>query len=531
MCGIVGYIGHRPNQVIKYALKAVEYRGYDSVGYYDGNLVKIVGKVDDLLKKLENVNSPFIAHTRWATHGAVEPKNAHPHVYGKIVLVHNGTVNIDRKIDNLVSDTDSERIAAILDQLTVNENILNALARLYQEIEGTFTLAIMHKDQHDKIYFVKQGTPLIIGIGENEMFLSSDLVAFLPYTNKYIRLEDGDYGYITKEGYVIYNNGNLVNRPVRIFESDYKAAILDNYPHFMLKEIEEQRQLPEAIQPIDISLLKKIIKRTRIDGVAAGSSYHALTFIRYLTKNKILPYISSEYPYLIDRPKYVLAISQSGETIDTIYAVKLAKEKGAKIISITNYIGSTLASISDYVIPMNAGIEIGVAATKTFLAQVLLGYKLIDDFDVQYIKKAIEVGLTKPLINIDITKPIFFVGKGINYSIAMEGALKMKEITYLYSEAFPAGEMKHGPLSLFDQNSQTIFIHGNDSSYNSAINNYKEIEARGSKVIRLNPEMLTDRYFHIAAIVYLQRLAYNTAVQIGRDPDKPRFLAKAITVE
>lgn len=529
MCGIVGYIGYRPEQVIKYSLKAVEYRGYDSVGYYDGKIEKMVGKVDDLLVKIKEVKSPFIAHTRWATHGGVEIRNAHPHMYGKIVLVHNGTVNIDDEFDNLISDTDSERIAAILDKY--GEDILRSLRRLRKELIGTFTLALIYTDHKDRIYFIKQGTPLIIGIGNKEMFVSSDLIAFLPYTRKYIRLEDGDYGYITEDGYVIYNEGRPVERPIRVFEGDYKAAILENHPHFMIKEIEEQRLVVDSVQAVDISILKNILRRSRVDGVAAGSSYHALMFIRYLTGYKIIPYIASEYSYLIDKPKYVLAISQSGETIDTIYAVKLAKEKGAKIISITNYISSTLASLSDYVIPMNAGIEVGVAATKTFLAQILFGYRLINDYDVDAIKKAIDIGLQRPLIELDVAKPIFFVGKGINYSIAMEGALKMKEITYLHSEAFPAGEMKHGPLSLFDHNSQTIFIHGNDASYESAINNYKEIEARGSKIIKIDPRMLTDKYFHIAAIAYLQRLAYNTAVKMGRDPDKPRFLAKAVTVE
>lgn len=532
MCGIVGYIGYRPNEVIKYSLKAVEYRGYDSVGYYDGSIVKRAGKVDDLIKNINSVNSPFIAHTRWATHGKVEDKNAHPHKYGKIVLVHNGTVNIEDNFPNLTSDTDTEKIAAVIN--TYYEELgdmMSALNKLLKSLDGTYSLAIINLDHPNRIYFVRRGTPLIIGLGEKEIFISSDIIAFLPYTNKYIRLEDKDYGYIELDKYIIENIEGNAKRKINVFNGDYKAAILGDYPHFMLKEINEQLFIVEDIKALDIEQVKAILSSNRIDGVAAGSSYNALLFLRYLTNYDFIPYISSEYPYLIQKPKYVFAISQSGETIDTIKAVELAKARGAKIISLTNYLSSTLASISNIVIPMNAGIEIGVAATKTFLSQILFGYRLIDRYDEKAIKSAIERGLKAKIIELESDKNIFFVGKGINYPIAMEGALKLKEITYLAAEAFAAGEMKHGPLSLFDENSQTIFIHGNDISYESAINNYKEIEARGSKVFRIGPEMLGSEYFHIAAIVYLQRLAYNMAIKLGRDPDKPRFLAKAVTVE
>lgn len=533
MCGILGYVGNRPKEFILYGLKAIEYRGYDSVGLYDGRLIRSVGKVDEFLPKIpETLRSPVIAHTRWATHGGIEERNAHPHKYGKIVLVHNGTVDLP-EFPDLKSDTDTERIAALLNlYLEEEKDILRALYRLSNSLDGVYSLAIILENDNRRVYFAKRGTPLIIGVGYGEMFLASDIAAFIKYTREYIRLEDGDYGYIERGGYKIFNNGIVIERPVRVFEGNFESAIKGEYPHFMLKEIHEQRDIVESILPGDLKSIREILRKNRVDGIAAGSSYHAILFIKYLTKFNITPYISSEYPYLVTKPsKYIFTISQSGETIDTINSVNYAKSKGAKVLSLTNYLGSTLAAISDYVIPMNAGIEIGVAATKTFLTQILFGYKLIGRFDLNEIKQAIDIALRKDLIQLDPTKKTFFVGKGINYPIAMEGALKLKEISYVHAEAFAAGEMKHGPLSLFDENSQTVFIHGNDESYQSAINNYKEIIARGSKVFLIDPNFLTPNYFHIAAIVYLQRLAYDMAVGLGRDPDKPRFLAKAVTVE
>lgn len=534
MCGIIGYLGKRADEVIRYGLKALEYRGYDSAGVFcRGEIIKGVGEVDRVLSRIPkgSIVSPAIAHTRWATHGGVEDRNAHPHQYGSIVLVHNGTVDIDMKFEGLKSDTDTERIAAYINSNAKSKKMLDVLRQMFLDIRGTFSLAIIKTDENDKIYFAKRGTPLIIGLGNDEMFLSSDIVGFLPYTKRYIRLEDGDYGYITQRDYYIFNNSKPVKREVKTFEGNYEVAAKEGYGHFMEKEIYEQLKIVDDIETIDISNVRDIFRENAVDGIAAGTSYHALLFWRYLTRYNITPYLSSEYEYLVRDPEYVFAISQSGETIDTIRAVRIAKDRGAKVIALTNYLGSTLASIADYVIHMRAGVEIGVAATKTFMAQVLIAYRLIDRFEREDIKRAIEIGLEAKLEELDLNKSIFFVGKGINYPIALEGALKMKEITYLHAEGFAAGEMKHGPLSLFDRNSQTIFIHGNDESYVSAINNYKEIEARGSRLILLDSKRLTDRYFHLAAIVYLQRLAYSTAVKLGRDPDKPRFLAKAVTVE
>ncbi|MCS7122789.1 MAG: glutamine--fructose-6-phosphate transaminase (isomerizing) [Candidatus Micrarchaeota archaeon] len=534
MCGIIGYIGSRADEVARYGLKALEYRGYDSAGVFcGGEIVKGVGEVDRILNRIPkgSIISPVIAHTRWATHGGVEDRNAHPHRYGSIVLVHNGTVDIQMDFPALKSDTDTERIAAYIHTQLRTRSMLDVLREMFSDVRGTFSLAIIRIGENDKIYFAKRGTPLVIGIGEEEMFLSSDIIGFLPYTKRYIRLEDGDYGYITQRDYYIYNSGRSVGREVRVFEGSYEIAAKEGYRHFMEKEIHEQVEIVDDIETIDLSEIRDILSNNHIDGIAAGTSYHALLFLRYITKYNITPYLSSEYEYLARDPEYVLAISQSGETIDTIRAAKIGKERGAKIIAITNYLGSTLASIADYVIHMRAGVEIGVAATKTFMAQVLIGYKLADRFNKDEIKRAIKIGLESKLEEIDLDKNIFFVGKGINYPIALEGALKMKEITYLHAEGFAAGEMKHGPLSLFDRNSVTVFIHGNDESYESAMNNYKEIDARGSRIILLDPKRLTDRYFHIAAIVYLQRLAYSTAIRLNRDPDKPRFLAKAVTVE
>jgi len=520
MCGILGYIGDRePYEVICNGLKAVEYRGYDSVGVYAGKILKKVGDVDSFLKNLDrNLSMPIIAHTRWATHGKVEDKNAHPHEYGDVILVHNGTVDL-HPFPNLKSDTDSERIAAYLDSM--GGSFLDRLKNL--NLNGTYALVIFYKKDKDKLYFAKKDTPLIIGIGNNEMFLSSDIAAFIDYTTKYIRLEDGDYGYITKNEYKIYNKGIEVKREIKEYDKKQDAK-KGNFFHFMLKEIHDQLELlPEIISQKIPEDVFDILKNNRIDVIAAGSSYNAGLFIKYLTNYDLSVYISSEYSYLMRNPEYLLAISQSGETLDTIKAVKLAKSKGAKIISITNYLGSTLASLSDFIIPLGVGIEKGVAATKTFFSTILIGYKLINKINIEKIKAAILEGMNKNVEIIDQDSKIFFLGKGINYPIALEGALKFKELVYCHAEGLPAGEMKHGPLSLFDKQAYVLFIKSEDSIYN-----YEEIKARGARVNLID---FSNEYPQISTLVYFQRLAYQNAVYRNQDPDKPRFLAKSVTVE
>ncbi len=525
MCGIIGYSGDREGlEVLKYGLKAVEYRGYDSVGYYDGTLVKDVGKVDDFLKKVEKVNVPFIAHTRWATHGGVSPKNAHPHKVGKITVVHNGTIENYKELKeqlnhNWNSETDTEVIAALLDKYN-EENFLETIKKVISMLKGTFALAII-RDGDPKIYFAKKDTPLLLGIGENESFIASDLIAFLPYTNKFIRLEDGDFGYVYKGTYWINNK-----REIKEFEGNVEAAFKGSYETFMLKEIHEQLDIVPQVFSVDLSEIRDIFKNNRIDIISAGTSYHAAWYLKYLTNYDVQPYVASEYPYLMRDPEWIFAISQSGETIDTIKAVKKAKEKGAKVISLTNYISSTLASLSDYVIPLNAGIEIGVAATKTFMAQLLFAHNLIEDRNIDEIKEAIKRGLEAPLFDIKREK-VFFLGRAINYVLAMEGALKFKEITYIPAEAFPAGEMKHGPLSLFDDNTDVVFFLGPQGRDLAKVN-LEEVEARGAHVHKV---IFPDQYYTISATVFLQRLAHDHALKLGRDPDKPRNLAKSVTVE
>ncbi|NPA22124.1 MAG: glutamine--fructose-6-phosphate transaminase (isomerizing) [Candidatus Micrarchaeota archaeon] len=527
MCGIIGYIGDRDGlEILKYGLKAVEYRGYDSVGYYDGRLVKDVGKVDDFLKKVKDVKVPFIAHTRWATHGKVSAENAHPHKVGKIALVHNGTIENYKALKEKLpyewkSETDTEVIAALLDYYN-EEDFLKTLEKVLPMLKGTYALAII-REGDPRIYFAKKDTPLLLGIGEGENFVASDLVAFLPYTNRYIRLEDGEYGYIERDKYVIKGRENI--RP-QTFEGDIKAAFKGEFPTFMLKEIHEQLDIVPQVLSVDVSEVREIFQTQEIDIIAAGTSYHAAWYLRYLTGFNVHPYVASEYPYLMREPKWVFAISQSGETIDTIKAVKQAKQKGAKVISLTNYVSSTLAALSDYVVPLNAGIEIGVAATKTFLAQLLFAHNLIGDKDIKGMKEAVRRGLEAPLF--ELTKPkIFFLGRGINYVLAMEGALKFKELTYVPAEAFPAGEMKHGPLSLFDKDTDVVFFLGPQGRELAKVN-MEEVRARGANVHEV---IFPDKYYELSATVFLQRLAHEHAVRWGKDPDKPRHLAKSVTVE
>ncbi len=574
MCGISAYIGYRKAfPVLKEALKRIEYRGYDSAGIaiYDGKQIKInknVGRIEDALKEEFSEGKIGIAHTRWATHGKVSKENAHPQTDCKrrIAIVHNGVIENAEELKNqlkekhkFISETDTEIIAHLIEE-EVEKNMLpmEAIRKVLLKLKGSFAFAMLIEGE-ERIFFARKDSPLLVGIGKEEMFLGSDSAAFLEYTHDVIALEDYDYGYITKDREAIFNalSGKKASRKAFRIENRGEEVEKGEYEYFMIKEIEEQKHKIFDILSSDTEKAEKMIKEfKRIHIVGAGTSYHAARMLKYLLEREkgiesdVM--ISSEYIFFKrpDENTLVIAFSQSGETADTLKAVKFAKEKGAKIIAITNIRGSSIDRISDESIYLNAGLEVGVAATKTFLAQLLMAYKLTMKINAEEIKRIIEYSLKKE--NKEIVKRyakfladkehIFYLGRGLNFPIAMEGSLKLKEITYIHAEAYPSGELKHGPISLIDENSVAIFLAPNDETFKKTLSNIEEVKARGANVIILSDVAVGDKIINIAKpsrqelyafseLIPLQLLAYYTARERGLDTDKPRNLAKSVTVE
>ncbi len=606
MCGIVGITGHE-NVVtdLVEGLRRLEYRGYDSAGVAivqtdSVRVIKQQGKINDLERVLpwdELHGSCGIAHTRWATHGKPSKLNAHPHSSGALAVVHNGIVEnytalkvrLEGKGHLFRSETDSEVLAhLILDQY--DGNLETAVQRALKLVEGTYGIAVVHADEPDKIVGARRGSPLLVGVGDGANYLASDVAAIMGHTRQVIYLDDGEMVVLTPQDVTTMNVDNQeVTKEIQEITWDLERIQKGGYPHYMLKEIFEQPQtvldsfrgriLPESgdvklggIQLTDRELLA--IKRIII--IACGTSWHAGLVGEYLLEEyariPVEVEYASEFRYrspVIEPGTLCLTISQSGETLDTLEAMREAKRRGAKVIGITNVVGSTIARESDCGVYIHAGPEIGVASTKAFTSQVTIlilltllfgrrrhlgieiGKRTIEE--LQRIPDKIQQVLDQSAAIRAIAEVYaqhsncLYLGRGVNFPIALEGALKLKEISYIHADGYPAAEMKHGPIALIDPNMPVVVISTRDSSYEKIRGNVQEVKARQGKIISVVTEgdteiaaasdhvitipetmnMLTP----LLSVIPLQLLAYYTAVIRGENVDQPRNLAKAVTVE
>jgi glucosamine--fructose-6-phosphate aminotransferase (isomerizing) len=609
MCGIVGYIGKKNAvDVVLDGLKKLEYRGYDSSGLAvvkDGQLQirRSAGKLKNLKENIEkkplkaNIS---IGHTRWATHGRPSEENAHPHTdpTKSIVIVHNGIIenyaqlklSLEKEGKEFKSETDTEVIAHLIKKHYKN-NLLQAVQETLKEVKGSYALGVICRDEPDKIVCARQDAPLIIGLGRGENFLASDIPALLSYTRDMIFLENGDIAELTFNKIIITDNeNNIKNREVKNIKWDSVQAEKEGYKHFMLKEIYEQPRTIEdtfrgRIYPDEgrvyieeIKLLKEDIKDiSNIYIVACGTSYHAGLVSKFLFENfaKISTEvdIASEFRYrepILNEKVFVIVISQSGETADTLAALRLAKGKGCITLSVCNVVGSSISREADHVLYTHCGPEIGVASTKAFTGQLTALYILALDWACKkrslskeelkkYLKELWEVPVKigdflKQMNNInEIAKKFankrdfLYLGRHVNYPVALEGALKLKELSYIHAEGYVAGEMKHGPIALIDDDMPIIAIAVKSRVYEKIISNIEEAKARGGTVIIVASESdqsavsKGDRVIYIPdcdefvspilSAVPLQLLAYYVAVVLGCDVDQPRNLAKSVTVE
>lgn len=592
MCGIIGYIGKdKCIPKIISGLESLEYRGYDSSGisYIVNDEVKIekeVGKIENL-KKIINMNEESyigIGHTRWATHGKPCKVNSHPHQSGKVTLVHNGIIENyeelkkDLKEYHYISETDSEVVASLIDSLYKKDNdMVKVLNSLKDYLIGSYALGILIEDS-DKLYAIRKDSPLIIGVSETGNFIASDVPAILKYTNKYYLLDNDEYAILEKDKVTIYHDGKVVEKDLLTFEGSIDSTMKNGYDHFMLKEIYEQKDvvLKTIKNYLDIKNLNELLNGlenyTGIDIIGCGSSYH----VGMTSKNLIMKYgkipvnveIASEYRYqehFYTNKHLVILIGQSGETADSLAVLRQVKEKKIDTLAIVNVIGSSIAREADKVIYTKAGPEISVATTKAYSCQFIilsliafyLGLKnhLVEEenINVYYdLEKEISSILedttdTKEVANmIHDKKDIFYLGRKIDYSLCMEASLKLKEISYLHSEAYMAGELKHGTISLIDDNTPVISIITDDSIFLKTLSNVKEVCARGAISIVISNREIEDKNIYqklilvpkvsefiepILVIIKCQLIAYYVAKMNGCDIDKPKNLAKSVTVE
>jgi glucosamine--fructose-6-phosphate aminotransferase (isomerizing) len=609
MCGIVGYVGRKPAiPVLIDGLKRLEYRGYDSAGiaYLNGDgleIHKTKGRIESLEELLPSplpATSLGIGHTRWATHGAPSSENAHPHSCHGIAVVHNGIIENYRELkDDLISqgheftsETDTEVIPRLIykhmkDGLPPEEAIKSALIML----KGSFALGIICSEKPGTLFAVRNGSPLVLGVGEGEFFFASDVPAILPYTRKFLFLEDGHISRISAEGFQItsLNGGGETGAETKIVRVDWTPSMAEKEgcPHFMLKEIYEQpaavaNTLGEWIEKPDRLLdalgltPKTALALKRVQITACGTSYHAALAGKYMLESLAhIPVdvdIASEYRYreqLIEPGSLFLSITQSGETADTLAAQREASRKGAVTLTICNVVGSSSEREADHVLHTRAGPEIGVASTKAFTAQLaalgllvlVLGMKKgrFTRGESESLKsqlKKIPALIEKSLKSDAITagtaerfleaRDFLYLARGINYPIALEGALKLKEISYIHAEGYPAGEMKHGPIALIEKGLPIIVLAPVDKLFEKTLSNIEEVKARGGTVIAVTDEPKAlhgkaDEIIQVPSahtafspfvnIIPLQLFAYHMAVLRGCDVDKPRNLAKSVTVE
>jgi glucosamine--fructose-6-phosphate aminotransferase (isomerizing) len=608
MCGIVGYVGpKRATDVLVGGLARLEYRGYDSAGvavidHGAVNIVRRVGRLANLRDALDAhpvAGVTGIGHTRWATHGRPSEENAHPHrdCTGKIAVVHNGIIEnyAELRADlasaghSLLSETDTEAIAHLI-EANYEGDLVTAVRRTTAMLHGSYAIAVVHLDDPEEIVAARLESPLIVGLGEEENIVASDIPAVLEYTRRILALRDGETARVTKDGVVVYGpDGAEVEPELMTVEWDLDAAEKGGYEDFMLKEIYEQpRALRETLRGrmgedglIQLSELamtpEEVAGISRVVIIACGTSYHAGLVAKNLIERwariPVEVDVSSEFRYrdpIVGDDTLVVAITQSGETADTLAGVREARDRGAKVMAITNVVGSRVTRESDGVIYTHAGPEIGVAATKTFTAQIaalnVLALKLAqakgtlsaDEIDSLWEELAtlpdiVETELAD-LGDVDACAreckdavSSLFLGRGVGVPIAMEGALKLKEISYIHAEAYPAGEMKHGPIALITEEVPIVFVATQGPTYEKVVSNMQEVRARGARVVAVATAGDDDIRRHAECVLYvprtsealsaipasvpLQLLAYTIAKLRGCDVDQPRNLAKSVTVE
>ena len=606
MCGIVGYVGKRNAQnVLLDGLEKLEYRGYDSAGValaLDGGIrvVKSKGRLAELRKKLElqalAESGCGIGHTRWATHGEPSDVNSHPHSTPRVSIVHNGIIeNYGILKERLIakgytfeSETDTEVLVKLIDSCYEGEP-LQAIHEALSMVRGSYALAVLFRDFPDTVFAVKRESPLIVGWGEGENFVASDIPALLKYTRRYSVLEEGDLAVVTREGIRFYNEfAEPVEREILTADWDMEAAEKGGYPHFMLKEINEQPaaitatvspRVEDGLPDLRIPELsdEKLRGIGTIHLVACGTAMHAgmvgKAAIETLARVPAEVDIASEFRYrdpILNKNDLVIIISQSGETSDTLAALKLAKSRGVPVLAIVNVVGSSIARAADYVLYTYAGPEIAVASTKAYMVQMCVLYLLA--LRLAYARGAQTEAetrrLTAELLRAsEVIKPrladceqikylasrfvntqsCFFIGRGFDYSLSLEGSLKLKEISYVHSDAYAAGELKHGTISLITDGVPVIALATQKKVYEKTISNVKETKSRGAKVLLFTtkdavvPDGVADYVVRLddyddllmplQLIVPLQLFAYYMAVLRGCDVDKPRNLAKSVTVE
>lgn len=609
MCGIVGYVGPKDcSEVLVNALTKLEYRGYDSAGIavFDNGEIKTVktkGKLHDLKDKLAEVGTPKghvgIGHTRWATHGEPSDVNSHPHSGARVTIVHNGIIEnymelkdfLISKGRTFLSDTDTEVVAQLLDY-KYNGNPLETIDSVMAELKGSFALGIMFKDFPDRVFAVRRESPLIVGVAEGECFIASDVPAILQYTRDYYLLAHDEIVTLSPDG-VSFVDEHLdpIEKELQTADWDMEAAEKGGYPHFMIKEINEQ---PEAIRTTIMPRIKEglpfleecgitteTIKNFKnITIVACGTAMHAGMVGKYVIEDiarvPVNVDIASEFRYrnpIVGEGDLVIIISQSGETADSLAAMRLAKQKGAKTLAIVNAKGSSIAREADMLIYTLAGPEISVPSTKAYITQLSVMYLFA--FELALAKETISTAECKRLVSaltkmpeavqyvIDncedtckfvatklvATDSLLYIGRGLDYALSMEGSLKLKEVSYIHSESYAAGELKHGTISLIDEDVPVIAVATQTGIIPKTISNVVEVKSRGAKVILVCTDACvrelkdgvadyvieiphTDELLMpITAVVPLQILAYYTSINRGIDPDKPKNLAKSVTVE
>lgn len=583
MCGIVGYIGFRePKDVLIEGLKTLEYRGYDSAGIALKNdtsvqVIKEVGRISSLEEKINKeklIDSHIgIAHTRWATHGGVTEVNAHPHTVGRVTLVHNGIIENAMELKKKLSgegvlfktETDTEVLTALIDYYYDNDPIM-AIERAINDVRGSYALAIIFKDQ-DKLFAVRKDLPLIVGYGDKEYFVASDISAIINYTNRYSLLDENEIVTLDFNGISVVKDDKEIKKEVLVTELTAESKEKCGYEHYMLKEImEEPIVLEKTLKPFidNFDNIFDVSGYEEIHIVACGSAMYAGMIGKSLLEEnsniRVLCEVASEYRYkkiLYDRKTLVVLISQSGETADTIAAMRKAKKNGALTLAIVNVKGSTIARESDRQIFIEAGPEIAVATTKAYILQVAVmallacrvaGKKDIVD-ELKRLPRLLKEVVDKRDTYLEIAKKIsdrediFFIGRKIDYAISLEGSLKLKEVSYIHSEAYQAGELKHGTISLIDKGTPVFAIVTEDDIKEKTISNICEVKARGAMIIVVSNEdgfecdylikvpRVSEFLQPILVVPCLQLIAYEVAKIRGCDIDKPKNLAKSVTVE
>lgn len=586
MCGIIGYIGSKKaSTILLKGLKNLEYRGYDSAGIATNHATghievrKSVGKIEEIARRLnfESFEGNIgIAHTRWATHGAVTDENAHPHTdcEGKIAIVHNGIIENYRELreqliskgHRFTSDTDSEVIAHLIEE-NLQYGFEDACVKAFDSLEGSYAVLALKEDE-DKIVGARKDSPLVLGIAEHGVFLASDIPSFLEWTNKVVYLNNYDFIIAERGGVKVYNDGKEVSRHIDTVEWNVEEAKKGEFKHFMMKEMSEQAEtIMRALQQ-DKNTVWDIVDEIKnafgVFFVGCGSSYHACLAGSYLFSkvakvhvNAVLASEFENYEHFLTDRTLVFAVSQSGETADILLAVRAAKRKESRVIGITNVVGSSLTMEGHALIMMNSGPEICVLSTKTYTSQVVLMTMLAYAVAGKYEDGLEKIGglylevynLTSRTMRDSLTTlaeilcdkwDIYLIGRGLQYTTALEAALKIKEVSYLHAEAFAGGELKHGPLALIEEGTPCIvFVSSENRS--KILSNAEEVKSRGGYIIGVSSEQddLFDFWIKvpeaeelnpIVQIIPMQVLAYELAVLRGLDPDKPRNLAKSVTV-